>query len=159
MKLLLCHSHLIKPLISALKYCSSFLCVFPSLDFFPFHLFSTQPVPAFKMEVRSCHSSVQNLSRAFHFTQSESQRPCHSVPALRHLVPPSSLPSSPTFQPLLTPFSHPDFLAVLKYELLPQGLFICLEPLPYLQSLPMALTLKSLKSLPKSYLLKEVVFP
>ena len=81
--------------------------VFPVSPVLPCSLFSMQPVLAFKMDLRSCHYCSQDLSRAFHFTQSESQRPCNDVPAQAHLVPhsvsvciscfclPGSLPSAP----------------------------------------------------------------
>lgn len=82
----LCHPHWIKPLISALNYCDSLFCRLPVSALLSFSLFSTQPVPALKMEVRSHHSSTHILSRASHFTQSESQRTCNDVPALDHPV-------------------------------------------------------------------------
>lgn len=110
----MCHSHWIKPLISALNYYNSLFCGLPVSKLLHFSLFSIQPFPVFKMKIRSCHSFAQT-----------SQKPPISLRVKARglimlyqpqiiwcLIP--CLPLSHTFLSLLTPFSHPDLLAILK---------------------------------------------
>lgn len=127
------------------------------LNFAPLQPILIQPDPAFKAGVSACYSSSQNLSRASDFTQSGSQRPWTRVPALDHLVPhsTSAIPSPALL--LLTPFSQPWPPGCSQTQnLLPQGLCMCLETSPGLQSpSPMGLTLWSFKSFLKSHLQKE----
>lgn len=108
------------------------------------------------MEVRSCHCSAQT-PHGLPISLSESSRPCNNAPSLRHLPPPSFLGFTSCFSPLLSPFSHLTFLLFSNMQTPTSGLFHLPGTLTLPARLsPMVVTLKSLKSLLKSHLLKEV---